>query len=196
MYAMHQAVKHVVESSIPGDIVECGVWRGGVCMLAAHTLKLLGNTDRCIYLYDTFAGMSEPSEEDLRHDNVPAIKLCLEKGPKWCNAPLDQVRRNMLSTGYPEQNLRFVLGRVEDTIPGTIPKQIAVLRLDTDWYSSTLHEMDHLFPQLHPGGVLIVDDYGWWRGSRLAVDEYFGRQEAKMLLCRIDSDGARMGVKG
>jgi hypothetical protein len=109
---------------------------------------------------------------------------------------LNQVRRYMLSTGYPEQNLKFIVGRVEDTIPGTVPRQIALLRLDTDWYSSTMHEMGHLFPPLQPDGVLIVDDYGWWGGSRLAVDEYFSRQSSRLLLCRIDSDGARMGVKG
>jgi hypothetical protein len=101
----------------------------------------------------------------------------------------------MLSTGYPVEMLRFIAGRVEETIPARVPEQIAVLRLDTDWYNSTLHEMEYLFPQLSPGGVLIVDDYGWWRGSRQAVDEFFSRQESKMLLCRIDSDGARMGVK-
>jgi hypothetical protein len=82
--------------------------------------------------------------------------------------------------------VNLVKGPVESTIPATIPDQLAILRLDTDWYESTKHELDHLYPRLVSGGILIIDDYGHWQGARQAVDEYFARQNLKPLLSRID----------
>ena len=83
---------------------------------------------------------------------------------------------------------------VEDTIPNQAPKEIALLRLDTDWYESTLHELEHLYPRLVSGGVLIIDDYGHWRGAREAVDEYIDKHKLKLFLTRIDYTG-RLCVK-
>jgi hypothetical protein len=111
-------------------------------------------------------------------------------------SPLDEVRANVTRTGLPLERFAFVKGMVEQTIPGTMPPgAISILRLDTDWYESTRHELIHLFPRLSPGGVLIVDDYGFWRGSREACDEYFREQDVRMLLTRIDRIGAVIGVK-
>jgi hypothetical protein len=104
------------------------------------------------------------------------------------------VRANLLSTGLPEDRLELVKGKVEDTIPETVPARISILRLDTDWYASTRHELIHLFPLLEPGGVLIVDDYGHWEGARRAVDEYLAEQDVALLLVRVDDTG-RVGVK-
>jgi len=87
-----------------------------------------------------------------------------------------------------------VCGPVEQTIPAVLPKSIALLRLDTDWYSSTRHELNYLFPQLVKGGVLIIDDYGYWQAARRAVDEYFAVSNTKVLLNRIDYTG-RIGVR-
>ncbi len=109
----------------------------------------------------------------------------------WCYSPLEEVKRNMDSTGYPAAEITYVKGKVEDTLPDAAPAQIAVLRLDTDWYESTRHELEHLYPRLAPGGVLIIDDYGYWSGARKAVDEYFGDS---LLLNRIDNTG-RMAIK-
>src|SRR5437773_5710167 len=100
----------------------------------------------------------------------------------------------MAATGYPTAKLHFVQGMVEETIPATVPARIAILRLDTDWYQSTRHELEHLYPLVSHIGVLIVDDYGYWKGARKAVDEYFARAQTPMLLHRIDSAG-RIGVK-
>jgi hypothetical protein len=86
------------------------------------------------------------------------------------------------------------VGKVEDTIPADIPEKIALLRLDTDWYESTKHELIHLFPRLQKGGVLIIDDYGFWKGARKAVDEYFAENNIQILLNRIDDTG-RMAIK-
>ncbi|MDQ2762026.1 MAG: TylF/MycF family methyltransferase [Pseudomonadota bacterium] len=199
MYALYKAVEYLVAADIPGDFAECGVWRGGSVMVMAATLVVQGRTDRRIFLYDTFEGMSPPTVSDLDLAGRPAATL-LGAEPRtpdslvWSYAPLETVLANLRSVRYPMKQFQIVQGKVEKTIPRTLPGQLALLRLDTDWYESTRHEMEHLYPLLVPGGVLIVDDYGHWRGSRQAIDEYFAGPGRKMLLNRIDYTG-RIGVK-
>lgn len=199
--ALVQAVRHVVRAAIPGDIVECGVWKGGSMMAVAHTLMETASVERTLWLFDTFEGMPAPVREDVTRNGEVAGELFRNKrdergtGSNWCRSSLDEVRANVESTRYPGQKLRFVRGKVEDTIPGEIPEKISLLRLDTDFYESTKHELIHLFPRLSRGGVLIIDDYGYWKGCRQAVDEYFGTHtDTPCLLSRIDSS-ARIGVK-
>jgi hypothetical protein len=199
MYALYQAVRHVHEAGVEGDVVECGVWRGGSAMLAAATLRQLGDTERRIWLYDTFEGMNEPGEEDIDHAGVRVTDVWDEHrsdaaSPLLCLASLDDVRTNLASTAYPREGVVYVEGKVEDTLPDAAPERIALLRLDTDWYESTRHELVHLYPRLVPGGVLILDDYGHWLGARRAVDEYFAEHGEAPLLSRIDYTG-RMGVR-
>jgi hypothetical protein len=112
----------------------------------------------------------------------------------WCYAPLRGVRDALATTGYPDSLVHFVEGPVEETIPGDVPDQISLLRLDTDWYESTRHELEHLFPLLAPGGVLIIDDYGHHHGCRQATDEYLAGLPESVLLSRIDYS-CRMAVK-
>lgn len=200
MHALYQAINYASDADVGGDIVECGVWRGGSSMLSALTLLARGDTSRTLWLYDTFEGMVAPGELDVTFDGVSARTL-LETQERtagavndWCVAPIEEVRANMDATGYPRERVRLVEGNVEDTIPAEVPDTIAVLRLDTDWFESTWHELVHLYPRLVSGGVLIVDDYGWWRGAREAVDRYLAEHEIRMLLTRVD-DTARMGVK-
>ena len=128
---------------------------------------------------------------------IPASVLLKEADRSsniWAYSPMDEVRMNVSSIGYPSSRLRFVKGRVEHTVPRDAPEQISVLRLDTDWYESTRHELIHLYPRISIGGVLIIDDYGHWEGARRAVDEYLSEQNATILLNRIDSTG-RIAVK-
>jgi O-methyltransferase len=197
MYSLFKAVEYVVQNNIAGDFVECGVWRGGSSMMIALTLKHLGVTDRKIYLYDTFEGMSEPTEQDKRFDGL-AAETELAQSDKaiassvWCVADLNDVQQNMRLTQYPFANLHFVQGKVEDTIPHTLPADIALLRLDTDWYASTYHELVHLYPLLQRNAPLIIDDYGHWQGAREAVDTYFKEQHLQVLLNRIDYTGRIM----
>jgi O-methyltransferase len=197
LFALIQAVRYVARHAVPGDLVECGVWRGGAVMAAALTLAQLGVRDRRIFLYDTFSGMPPPTDADWRPDLDPRELFARRRtGPgssDWCRAGVDEVRRNLASLPYPDRLFELVEGRVEDTIPGTLPDSIAILRLDTDWYESTRHEMEHLMPRLVPGGVLILDDYYNWTGSRRAVDEYLEREKIPILLTRVSS-GA-VGVK-
>jgi O-methyltransferase len=194
MYALYEAVRHVVRAGVPGDFVECGVWRGGSSMLTAMVLNRLGDSERRLCLYDTFAGMPEPGELDVDALGRSAASQWAseQRGDvnEWCYASLAEVRQNLLSTGFPAERLNLV----EETIPATAPDRIAVPRLDTDWYESTWHELNHLYPRLSSGGVLIVDDYGHWAGARAAVDRYFAETAKPPLLNRIDCTG-RIGVR-
>ncbi len=166
-------------------------------MLIAYALLELNAKNRKIYLYDTFTGMSKPTEEDYANSNKEPSITKWEKEQKkhynnWAFAPLSEVQKSMFATGYPENNITFVKGKVEETIPKTIPSKIAVLRLDTDWYESTKHELTHLFPLVAKSGVLIIDDYGHFAGSKKAVDEYCSNHP--ILLNRIDYTGI-IGIK-
>ena len=198
MYAVYQSARYIAAAGIPGDVVECGVWRGGASMLIASTLLEAGDTSRRLLLYDTFAGMTRPTDADRAHTGEPAMKQWAaeqrEDFNTWCYAPIEEVRRNVLSTGYPAERVELVKGDVEQTIPARLPERVALLVLDTDWYASTLHELRHLYPLLASRGVLIVDDYGHWSGAKQAVDEYFRDEGIAMLLNRVDYTG-RVGVK-
>lgn len=187
------AIEHVVKHSVPGSIVECGVWRGGQMMAAALALLRLGQ-QREIVLFDTFAGMTAPGKEDLDlhgDDATPVYKEHATKGAgsRWCEAGMDDVRRNLASTGYSMEFVKMVQGPVEVTIPGEAPERIAYLRLDTDWYESTLHEFEHLYPRVAALGVIAIDDYGHWQGARKATDEYLDKNKIPALLHRIDYTG-------
>ncbi len=199
LFALIQAVRYVSTAGIVGDIVECGVWRGGSMMAAALTLIECGDKMRELYLFDTFEGMSPPTSKDVAIDGQPAHTLLgaqkkSDPGSAWCYATLDDVKSGMFSTGYDAVRMHFIQGKVEDSIPGQAPETIAILRLDTDWYESTRHEMEHLFPRLVRGGVLIVDDYGHWKGCRQAIDEYLQSRGIRLLLNRVDYTG-RMAIK-
>jgi len=195
--ALCEATRYISANRIPGNVVECGVWRGGSMLAAARTLLQRGDTQRTLWLYDTFSGMTPPTAEDRRGvDHIDAVALLAAQersAPVWAVADLEDVRRTMSLCDYPADRVRYVVGPVEETIPGTAPEQIALLRLDTDWYASTRHELIHLFPRLAPGGVLIIDDYGDWEGARKAVDEYLAGVDKPVLLTRIDHTG-RMAV--
>lgn len=200
MYALYKAVEYIQQAKIPGDIVECGVWRGGSMMLAAHKLLALGQPDRDLYLFDTYEGLPKPDEKkDVDLWGNRAIDGWLprqtsEEGSHWAEASMEDVQANLISTGYPPERMHFVKGMVERTIPDAAPKEIALLRLDTDWYASTKHEMEQLFPRLSRNGILIIDDYGHFEGARQAVDEYIAAHKLPVLLNRIDYTG-RLIVK-
>jgi O-methyltransferase len=197
IYALVRAVEYVAARKLPGAIVECGVWRGGGMMAAALTLQRLGVTDRDLYLFDTFEGMTAPTAEDVKPSGESAAELLAQEDKDshlWAVASLDEVREAVLSVGYPEERIQFVKGPVEETVPEHAPEEIALLRLDTDWYASTKHELVHLYPRLASGGVLLLDDYGYWQGARRAMDEYVAENELTLLLNRVDHT-ARIALK-
>ena len=200
--ALCDSVEYAVRSGVPGAVVECGVWKGGSMMAAALTLLRLDAVDRDLYLFDTFAGMPPPTDDDVfsAYDGYNPMRRWRRRQREgganaWHYVPVEEVRAAVLSTGYPADRVHLVEGRVEDTLPGAAPGEIAVLRLDTDWYAGTKHELETLYPRLSPGGVLILDDYGHYEGARRAADEYFEARGERPLLSRIDYTG-RVGVKG
>ena len=161
-------------------------------------LRELRRPHRRVFLYDTFEGMVEPGDRDVsfRGERAGAIWQQRRRGSTsdWCYSSLEEVQANVRSTGLDPGRFEFVKGRVEETIPATVPDRIALLRLDTDWYESTYHELRHLYPRLSVGGVLILDDYGHWAGAREATDRYFEESGTPILLSRTDYTG-RMGVR-
>jgi O-methyltransferase len=204
LQALIDCVRYVVGRDVPGAFVECGVWRGGSVLAMIATLDDAGAEPRDIWLYDTFEGMTEPTEHDVSELEPPPLETWREaqaRGERpWADlfdAKMfneSQVRETLLGTGYPNERLRFVRGPVEQTLPAQAPEgEIALLRLDTDWYESTRHELEYLYPRVVTGGVLIIDDYGHFEGARRAVDEYFAGHGA-LLLNRIDYTG-RVAVK-
>jgi hypothetical protein len=197
--ALIEATRYVVRNKVPGDVVECGVWRGGSMQAIALTLLALGETDRELHLFDTFEGMPPPTAEDSRTTaagSVSAEQLLASsdrESSMWAIAGLDDVKAGMSDVDYPPDKVHFHPGLVEDTTPGEAPETISILRLDTDWYASTRHELEHLYGRLSPGGVLIIDDYGDWDGARKATDEWLARSGEPIFLAPMAS--GRIGIK-
>lgn len=194
-YAVYKGVEYIVSAGIPGDFVECGVWKGGSCMLVAEALKLFAPHDvRHIWLYDTFTGMPAPTPEDVIAWNGRQVSEKWEADQRgegqnftsW-SVGMNLVRKNMEKTGYPQELMHFIPGKVEDTLPEFCPLEIALLRLDTDWYESTRRELECMYPVVSRGGILIIDDYGHFLGARKAVDEYF--KAKPVFLSRLDYTG-------
>lgn len=179
MYLLSQAILNAKEKKLEGDFVECGVWRGGNILL----YKLLNDfygLNKTIFAYDTFKGMNAPEDIDIDFIGNSAKKMLLTNNKSeninniHCFVTIDSVKKNILQHSKLE-NINFIIGPVEKSLllEKNLPKKISVLRLDTDWYASTKIELEILYPRLVQGGVLIIDDYGHWQGSRKAVDEYF-----------------------
>jgi len=201
LWATISASKYVAVNGVEGAFVECGVWRSGSSMAMALSLLSLNVRDRNFFLYDTFMGMTEPSEDDIDLYSVKARDI-LDETPKeegnnfWCIASLDDVKANMASTSYPDDLIKYIQGDIVETlkVDQNIPDKIALLRLDTDWYQSTKTELEVLYPRLVKGGICIIDDYGHWQGARKAVTEYFENQGLYPLIQVTDYTG-RLLVK-
>jgi O-methyltransferase len=180
-WSLIQSIKHIVRNNVEGDFVECGIFRGGNIIIMSQFLdnfKLKKN----IYAYDTFEGMPLPGNEDLDLRGNNSIVKFLElknnqnEGSKWCYCDINVVKNNIKK--FNEEYLKkinFVKGKVEETLldARNLPKKISLLRLDTDFYSSTKTELNILYPLLQKKGVLIIDDYGHFKGAKKAVDEFF-----------------------
>jgi len=193
------AVKYVVDNDLEGDYVECGVWKGGSTLAVASLLHSLKKEDKQLWLYDTFEGMSEPTDVDQDLQGRKAKDRLNKEDKKtswvWAYSGLEEVKKTMCLSNYPTSKITYVKGKVEDTLlKDKQPEKIAILRLDTDWYESTKIELELLFPKVVKGGIVIIDDYGHWKGSKKAVDEYIKENNLTVFLSRIDYTG-RLIVK-
>ena len=198
-YSLYKAVEYICKNRLPGDFVECGVWKGGSSMLMALSLLEFNDTSRILRLYDTYAGMTEPTAEDVIAWNDKSVTQKLQEDRSvgkdsfstWSVAK-EEVEANMNATAYPEEKIRYIEGDVAETLATDVPERLALLRLDTDWYKSTAYELEILYPKVVPGGIVVVDDYGHFKGARKAVDEYFSKTETFPLFCRADYTGRIM----
>jgi O-methyltransferase len=200
LWSTLMACKYCVSEGVEGDFVECGVWRGGNALIAAAIFRLYG-IKKSVYLFDTFGGMTAPTDKDrFASDSSLAYKTFeinkKETHNDWCFASIEDVKENFNKFGLLSENIKFIKGDVCETldIKKNIPDQICVLRLDTDWYESTRKELEVLYPKVCIGGSLIIDDYGHWSGAKEATDEYFRLHNNRPLLNYIDYSG-RIGVK-
>lgn len=193
LISLIRAVRYLEQSKIEGDFVECGVWKGGSVMAMISVLKKLQSKERKIWLCDTFEGMTPPLVEDTKFDGTSAKSLLdsdiNRTSNVWAISGLEEVKRNISDLKYPQNKINYIVGAVETTLPSLSIEAISLLRLDTDWYESTKVELEILFPKLVKGGVLIIDDYGHWKGCKKAVDEYFETLDQPIFLNRIDYTG-------
>jgi len=196
------ACKHAVQAGIEGDFVECGVWRGGNSIAAKLTFENYGS-DKKVWLFDTFTGMTPPTEHDTtRFSEKSAAERFVEAQTRehndWCFASLEDVQANFKAAGTNMGGVRFVAGDVMKTLAdgSNLPEALSVLRLDTDFYDSTKAELETLYPRLSIGGSLLIDDFGHWDGARRAVEEYVATlpPRSRPLLNYTDYSG-RMGIK-
>lgn len=182
-YNVYQTMRYIASNGIVGDFVECGCFLGGMAIFIARMRTELALDNRKILLFDTFQGFadeyidSQLGEEPCTHEPF-----------------LESVQQNFMSTVGHTRNVEFIVGPVEETVPGYEVGPLSLLRLDTDYYSSTMTELEHLYPKLSHGGAIIIDDYGLFQGSRKATDEYFARNERPPLLNRVNI-GIWAGVK-
>jgi O-methyltransferase len=181
------AINYILKNNINGVIIECGVESGDFEHIWINEL-MKNNAVRDIYLYDTFGGLVKPSVYDYTckdaklysMDNNQVYKtwekhIIDDKTNGWCYTPLKKVQDRLNSTGYPQDKLHYIVGDVMETLKNesNIPEQIAILRLDTDWYESSKYELEQLYNNVVIGGVIIFDDYYHWDGQRRATDDFF-----------------------
>jgi hypothetical protein len=192
------SVKYILENKIEGSFVECGVDSGNFQVLWIEELKKQ-NQIRNIYLYDTFTGLTEPSEFDYtRPDAVyynmdsNSVKKTWEsqiidsKTNRWCYTPLDKVKLRLKLLDYPSENLHYIVGDVMETLKMYVPEKIAILRLDTDWYESSKFELEMMYDSVVSRGLVIFDDYYHWDGQRRAVDDFFEKRNEKVNIIKLD----------
>lgn len=182
-----KSIEYILKNNISGSIVECGVDSGNFEYVWINEL-MKNNTTRDIYLFDTFGGLTEPSEYDYTSKTASLYqmdskevhstwksKIINDSLNSWCYTPLEKVQNRLNSTGYPQEKLHYIVGDVMETLKDNknIPEQIAILRLDTDWYESSKIELEMMYNNVTTGGLIIFDDYYHWDGQRRATDEYF-----------------------
>ena len=174
---LYDCLEQVRINNIPGDYVECGVWKAGNILGIARYLEYYNQLNSQLWLYDTFEGMTAPEEIDVTYDGESAMDTYKQESIN-CHSPIEETQYTLSHTNYPVDKFRFVIGDICQTllVSENIPDSISILRLDTDWYASTKIELEVLWDKVMPGGFMIIDDYGHWQGCRKAVDEFFPDQ--------------------
>ncbi|WP_163804368.1 TylF/MycF/NovP-related O-methyltransferase [Mycolicibacterium anyangense] len=184
--SLQHCVETVLQENIPGDLVECGVWRGGASILMRAVLEIYGSDDRVVWLADSFQGVPAPDTVNFGMDR----NLRLDRFRSIFEVSEQQVRANFARYGLLDGQVRFLPGWFKDTLPDAPIEQIAVLRLDGDLYESTIQSLDALYPKLSTGGFCVIDDYGGIPVCRQAVTDYRAKHHITAPIVTIDQDGA------
>lgn len=182
--SLQSCVETVLADEIPGDLVECGVWRGGACILMRAVLAAYGDETRRVWLADSFAGLPRPDTVNYKADK--GIRLDLFAG--ILGVPESEVRANFERYGLLDDQVRFLPGWFKDTLPDAPIDRIAVLRLDGDLYESTIQALDALYPRVSTGGYCIIDDYVI-PACRQAVADYRAKHGITAEIVDIDGTG-------
>lgn len=183
----------ILKNEVPGDFVECGVWRGGSAGIMAQVLRKFDSSrQRKLHLFDSFEGLPEPTEIDGTHaaQYSGGVNSGALKSVHMCEAEIGFVRELLFDKlNFPESRARLYQGWFQDTIPqlGNDPSQIAVLRLDGDWYDSTKICLNHLYDRVPSGGLIILDDYFAWEGCKVATDEFRDARGITDKLIQVDN---------
>ena len=202
------AIKYILKNNIEGAIVECGVWKGDFEYIWINEL-IKNKTTRDIYMYDTFGGLTEPSEYDYTctnavwHMNKEEVykmwkdQIIDDKKNNWCYESLEKVKHRLNKTGYDQNKLHYIVGDVMETLKdkNNIPDKIAILRLDTDWYESSKFELEQMYDNVVIGGVIIFDDYYLWNGQRKATDDFFESINIKYDFVNINNNKTAAIIK-
>lgn len=195
------AIRYVMDNYVEGAIVECGVGEGNFEAVCISELVARGQT-RDIYMFDTFSGLTEPGQNDFTSDDTPFYKMTNDEVVaewnkhvvseglnNWCYCSIDRVQNRLNAYDYDHSKLHYIVGDVMDTLadPANIPEQIAILRLDTDWYKSSKFELQQLYSKVVSGGLIIFDDYNHWMGQKQATDEFFAELNHTPILMPVET---------
>ena len=171
---LRDCIRAVVEEGVAGDLIETGVWRGGACIYMRAVLQVLDAVDRVVWVADSFEGLPEPDAVLRPRESEFHRSAMMQRGYNRMAASLEDVQRNFRAYGFLDDKVRFLKGWFQDTLPGAPIAKLAVLRLDGDYYESTMTALSNLYDKVSPGGYVIVDDYGEerWTYCREAVEEF------------------------
>lgn len=189
-YALLNLLDYIFKKNIEGDMVECGTWLGGNLIIFDH-LKKKYNSKKKIFAYDTFVGMPRPTNNDKDFEGKSFLNNFEDLNKRYYSNKkfnLNIVKKNLLLNKVDLKKIKFIKGKVEDTLKNkeNLPSKISILRLDTDWYESTNASLYQLYSKLVKGGILIIDDYGWNSGCKKATDNFFKKKDVSFF--RIDHE--------
>ncbi|TXI43627.1 MAG: macrocin O-methyltransferase [Mycobacterium sp.] len=187
--SLQHCIETVLQDDVPGDLVECGVWRGGASILMRAVLAAYGDEKRNVWLCDSFEGVPPPDEENYVADKIPRFNLGLHHAAPVLAVTQEQVKANFERYGLLDDQVRFIPGWFKDTLHKAPIEQISVLRLDGDLYESTIQALEPLYPKLSPGGYCIIDDYNL-EYCRKAVADYRSQHGITAEIIDIDGYGA------
>ena len=182
---LQQCIEDVLARNVPGDLIETGVWRGGATIFMRAVLKAYAVTNRRVWVCDSFEGLPEANPTQFPSD---AAHQSLHQDQRLA-VVLERVKANFARYGLLDGQVQFVKGWFRDTLPALAKEQFAVVRLDGDYYESTMDGLNNLYPRLSPGGYLLIDDYAL-RGCRRAVTEYRERHAIQEPIRTVDWTGA------